>query len=49
MRREMSQLQRFVERGSADMGTVKLCVEAPQEQDTVSILVLEVDIVGRRF
>jgi hypothetical protein len=41
-RREISQLQRWLGSGNADVGTLKVCVTAPQEQDTVRSLVVMV-------
>lgn len=35
----MSQLQRCVGKGSAEMGTLKVCVAAPQWQETARALV----------
>jgi hypothetical protein len=35
IRREISQLQRCEDKGRAELGTVKVCVDSPQEQDTV--------------
>lgn len=43
MRREMSQLHRYAERGNAEAGTEKVCMVALHRQDTVSSLE---DILG---
>lgn len=37
MRREVSQLQRCEGSGSLYVGTVKVCVAVPQEQETVRV------------